>query len=104
MVWGAIGLGFRGPLVRCPPSVNQESYRRILAESQIFATLTDRFGRDGFWWQQDNAPPASTDPKGIGQGLQSFELAPIQPRSIPYRTYVGHREKKIEGKTVCRWR
>jgi hypothetical protein len=48
IVWGAIGVNFRGPLIRCPSSVNQDSCRAILSESQIFRKLSGQFGDRGF--------------------------------------------------------
>jgi hypothetical protein len=46
MVWGAIGMGFGGPLVRCTRPVNQDTYGVI-------------FGDKEFWRQQDSAPRIS---------------------------------------------
>jgi hypothetical protein len=38
MVWGAIGTGFRSPLLRCLVSVNAESDMRVLAEGYVFGS------------------------------------------------------------------
>jgi hypothetical protein len=36
MVWGAIGPGFRSPLLRCPDRVNAKGYMKMLADARIF--------------------------------------------------------------------
>jgi hypothetical protein len=56
MVWGAIGHGYRGPLIRCNGHINGESYQAMLTNHRVLDELCRKFRRDWFWWQQDNAP------------------------------------------------
>jgi hypothetical protein len=98
MVWGAIGIGFRGPLMRCPPSVNQEVYRDILARSGIFQALCDRFGQDGFWWQQDNAPPHQPVQKELARMYKVLKWPPYSPDLSPIEQLWALIKRKLTGR------
>jgi hypothetical protein len=41
---GAIGIGFLGRLVKCPPARNQQSYRQMLIDSRVFERLVSLRG------------------------------------------------------------
>jgi hypothetical protein len=98
MVWGAIGVGFHGPLIRCPAAVNQTSYREILACSQIFETLTARFGQQGFWWQQDNAPPHQPVKREIGQIYKVLNWPPYSPDLSPIEQMWAIIKRRLKGR------
>jgi transposase len=98
MVWGAIGIGFSGPLIRCPESVNQNSYRQILEESEIFRALSERFGPRGFIWQQDNAPPHRPIRLEIGRRFQILDWPPYSPDLSPIEHMWAIIKKKLTGR------
>lgn len=56
MVWGAIGVGWRSPLVLIKGRLNSEGYISILENYQIFQSLTDFYGEKNFYFEQDGAP------------------------------------------------
>jgi hypothetical protein len=98
MVWGAIGLGFHGPLIRCPPSVNQTTYREILLSSQIFTTLSNQFGAQGFWWQQDNAPPHQPVRRELEQFYKVLNWPPYSPDLSPIEHLWAIIKRQLKGK------
>ena len=56
MVWGAIGPGFRSPLIFCDNSVSSSEYIEILKEARLFERADERY--DGVYiFQQDGATP-----------------------------------------------
>ena len=57
MVWGAIAVGYRSPLLCFDTNCDQRSYRRILEDNGIIPQLNKQFGVRQFLFQQDNAPP-----------------------------------------------
>ena len=48
MVWGAIGVGWRSPLVLIKGRLNSEGYISMLENYQIFQSLTDFYGEKKF--------------------------------------------------------
>jgi hypothetical protein len=97
MVWGAIGVGFHGPLIRCPASVNQDTYREILTQSRIVETLSNRFGRQGFWWQQDNAPPHQPVRRELARTLKVMTWPPYSPDLSPIEQMWAMIKRKLKG-------
>ena len=57
MVWGAIGVGYKSPLLVFEGNCNKESYISLLEENGIIPGLNALFGEREFVFQQDNAPP-----------------------------------------------
>jgi hypothetical protein len=98
MVWGAIGIGFHGPLIRCPPSVNQDTYRDILTQSRIFETLSNRFSHEGHWWQQDNAPPHQPVRRELAQRLKVLKWPPYSPDLSPIEQMWAAIKRKLKGR------
>jgi hypothetical protein len=56
MVWGAIGPGFKSPLIRCSAGVGSWEYLRILEESNVVAQCDQLYGDRQWLFQQDGAP------------------------------------------------
>jgi hypothetical protein len=101
MVWGAIGVGFHGPLIRCPSSVNQVSYREILTESRILETLCQRFGPQGFWWQQDNAPAHQPVQRVLAKTYKVLQWPPYSPDLSPIEQMWELVKRKLKGRTFA---
>ena len=57
MVWGAIGVGYKSPLLCFDENCNQVSYMKILQDNRIIDGLDEIFGQFQYIFQQDNAPP-----------------------------------------------
>lgn len=57
MVWGAIGLGYKSPLLCFKSTCTQDTYMTMLTENGIIEDLDGLFGRFEYVFQQDNAPP-----------------------------------------------
>ena len=56
MVWGAIGKGYRSPLVRMSGSVDALEYQKVLEQSGMFKTCDMKYGRYRWAFMQDGAP------------------------------------------------
>jgi hypothetical protein len=56
MVWGAIGPGYKSPLIRCSAGVGSEEYLRILRESDVVAQCDQLYGHRQWLFEQDGAP------------------------------------------------
>jgi hypothetical protein len=84
MVWGAIGLGWRSELIRCPKSVNATSYMQMLADHQIFFQLIQKYhGMRSFVWQQDNAPAHGPPKEVIAERFLCLDWPPHSPDLSP---------------------
>ena len=57
MVWGAIGLNFKSDLIRITGTLNAQGYQNLLENSQVFEKLNERYGPNGYVFQQDGARP-----------------------------------------------
>ena len=57
MVWGAISMGYKSPLLCFSETCTQDSYMELLAEHRIFEELDLTYGHKQYLFQQDNAPP-----------------------------------------------
>ena len=57
MVWGAIGPGFKSPLIRIQGILTADGYQKVLTESEIFDKIERVFGKQSFVFQQDGARP-----------------------------------------------
>ena len=57
MVWGAIGVGYKSPLLLFDGTCTKERYISMLDENGIILDLNELFGERQFVFQQDNAPP-----------------------------------------------
>ena len=57
MVWGAIGHGWRSPLIIIRGRLNSEGYIDLLKENSIIEKLNRLFGEKNFHFQQDGASP-----------------------------------------------
>ena len=57
MVWGAIGKGWRSPLVIIKGTLNAEGYIDLLNENKIIDALNEKYGERKFYFQQDGASP-----------------------------------------------
>ena len=56
MVFGAIGPGYRSPLVFCDNTVGQYEYVEILQRATVFEDADRIYGKGGYIFQQDGAP------------------------------------------------
>lgn len=56
MVWGAIGKGWRSPLVLVKGKLNAQGYIELLDSNNIFTSLDDHFGQNNYHFEQDGAP------------------------------------------------
>ena len=56
MVWAAIGVGYRSPLMICECSVDSVEYRRLLEASKLVADCDAKYGRGRWTLMQDGAP------------------------------------------------
>lgn len=56
MVWGAIGPGYKSPLIRCSGGVDSAEYIAILSQSRMVPDLNARFGPTKWTFVQDGAP------------------------------------------------
>jgi transposase len=84
MVWGAIGPNYRSKLIRCPASVNGDSYRAMLDTNKVIDDLNRRFGRRGYVWEQDNASPHQKAWKdGLGDKVRRFGGESCGHRIVP---------------------
>jgi transposase len=55
LVWGAIGMNYKSPLVLVHGSINSQDYIRILKQSRIFRNLNNLLGHNSYIFQQDGA-------------------------------------------------
>ena len=53
---GAIGVGWRSPLVLVKSRLNSEGYISMLEEYKFFQSLMVFYGKDYFYFEQDGAP------------------------------------------------
>ena len=56
MVYGAIGIGYKSKLVFCSDGVDNQEYRQILDQSEMFQVLDARYGAGNYVFMQDGAP------------------------------------------------
>lgn len=56
MVWGAIGKGWRSPLVLVKGKLNSQGYIDLLNSNDIFTSLDEHFGTKQYYFEQDGAP------------------------------------------------
>lgn len=55
MVWGAIGLDYKSPLIVVDGSIDTEKYKSVLESSEMIPSLQEEKGLLGFVFQQDGA-------------------------------------------------
>ena len=55
MVWGAIGVNYRTPLIKCSSGVTSAEYRQILEKSRLISDLDGKYGRSKWTFMQDGA-------------------------------------------------
>ena len=55
MVWGAIGYGWRSPLVLIKGTLNSDGYINMLQDNEIFSSLNEKYGEKGYYFEQDGA-------------------------------------------------
>ena len=62
MLYGAIGVGYKSPLIICENNIDEVEYRKIINESKIFEELNEKYDSPGnFIFVQDGAgAPAHT--------------------------------------------
>lgn len=56
MVWGAIGKGWRSPLVLVKGRLNSDGYISLLEDNEIFTSLPNFYGEKNYFFEQDGAP------------------------------------------------
>ena len=56
MVWGAIGPGYKSPLIRCSAGVGSAEYLKILEDSEVVVRCNQLYGHRQWHFQQDGAP------------------------------------------------
>jgi transposase len=98
MIWGAVGVGFRGPLVRCPPSVNQYTYRQMLLNCGVLHDLVRRYGQWGFRWQQDNAPPHQPIREQLSRVYSVLRWPPYSPDLSPIEQVWAYIKRRLKGR------
>ena len=57
MVWACIGKNFKSNLIRIEGCLNAISYQNMLAQNHIIEKLNDRYGTNGYVFQEDGATP-----------------------------------------------
>lgn len=57
MVWGAVGRGFKSPLLRVTKSLTAMEYQNLLESGRVFELLNERYGQFAYIFQQDGARP-----------------------------------------------
>jgi transposase len=57
MVWGAIGPGYKSPLIWFKEYITAQTYVQQLEQNDIFKNLDLQFGCEGYIFQQDGARP-----------------------------------------------
>jgi hypothetical protein len=57
MVWGGIAHGYKSPLIRIEGTLNAEGYRALLEQHGVIEDLDRMYGRGGWVFQDDGAPP-----------------------------------------------
>jgi hypothetical protein len=99
MVWGGITNNFRTPLLMCPKSITTETYLGMLADHTIFKLLIEKFGKNGFIWQQDNAPPQQPTFSVIEEGgFNILHWPPHSPDLSPIEMIWAIIKRKLRGK------
>jgi hypothetical protein len=56
MVWAAIGLGYKSPLIFIEGFLNAPRYRTMLSTNHIFPRMKAQFVGRPLWFQQDGTP------------------------------------------------
>lgn len=85
MVWGAIGKGFKSPLIRVTNSLAALEYQNLLASAEVIEMLNKRYGSFAYVFQQDGAKP-HTAKSTIALLKERVELLPVRihwPASSP---------------------
>lgn len=57
MIWGAVSVGYKSPLLWFEETCNKQTYVELLEKNGIFTSLDNIFGAFQYVFQQDNAPP-----------------------------------------------
>lgn len=86
MVWGAIGPGYKSPLIRLDGTLTAAGYQKMLHDHRIFQGLNQRYGLRGYIFQQDGARPhtaAATKEWLAGQDVNTLEGQCQWPASSP---------------------
>lgn len=85
MVWGAIGRGFKSPLIRVRGTLKAADYQQLLLSEQIFERLNDRYGVKAYVFQQDGARPhtAATTRALLSQNVITLPERIHWPASSP---------------------
>lgn len=100
MIWGGIGPdGYRTSLIRCPGSVNGESYIHFLADNGIIFELNEKFGVRGYVFQQDNAPAHCVHRDVLANFVELFDWPAHSPDLSPIEQIWAYIKKKLKGKT-----
>ena len=57
MVWACIGKNFKSNLIKIEGKLNAISYQNMLTQNHIIEKLNERYGTNGYVFQEDGATP-----------------------------------------------
>ena len=57
MIWACIGKNFKSDLIRINGNLDAVSYQNMLTQNQVIQKLNERYGENGFVFQEDGATP-----------------------------------------------
>ena len=77
MVWGAIGKGFKSPLIRVTKTLTAPECQALLAPAEAIEMLNQRSGSFAYAFQQDGARP-HTAKATIAFLKERVELIPVR--------------------------
>ena len=83
MVWGAVGVGFRTPLIQCSKGVGADEYIDIIERSNMIRECNAKFGQGNWVFVQDGAP-SHTSKKALDYlDSQKVKVMPGWPPNSP---------------------
>ena len=68
MFWGAIGPGYKSPLILCSGGVDAPEYLQIIEKANLVADLDSLYGKWHWYFMQDGAPAHTAKNPSPGAG------------------------------------
>lgn len=88
MVWGAIGLNWRSPLILVSGHLNSDGYIKMLEENNIFGSLDAKYGHRNFYFEQDGATCHTSKKTMNWIGQQDVNVIDHWPANSPDLTCI----------------